>query len=1132
MARTNAERLDELTAKVDGIITHLETLTTIPLPTPTPTPPPQPPPPPQHLPRMKLDVPKFDGTDAMGWIFNISQFFDYHQTPEDERLTVASFYMDGPALSWYQSMHRNNQIHTWFSFLQALEMRFAPSYYDEPSSALFKLTQKTSVNTYLNEFERLANRIALRPLTLPQAMTLAKLQEDKIEDRRRLFKTKHQPSTIINNTSHSSSNIPLLPTPKSPNKVNFRKLSSEEMPDRRQKGLCYNCDETFTRQHKCKGRFFLLIADNDTDLEDPPTPPSTIDTSPPTSPPAIIDPSEAQISFHAMSGTNVPTIIRIPGHLANHPVTVLIDGGSTHNFIQTRLAKFLGLPSNPANTLKVMVGNGSILNCYGLCASTPLTLHKEKFEVDLYTLPLCGADVVLGVHWLQSIGPVLMDYTSLSLSYTLNNKTITLSGNPPSKPNGYATIALPLTSLLRKDAFNWTEAASQAFIALKSAMTHAPTFALPDFSQPFVLETDASGLAMGAVLMQDHHPIAFFSKPFCTRLRRSSTYIRELHAITTIVKKWRQYLLGHPFIIYTDHQSLKELLTQAVQTPEQQIYLAKLMGYEYSIQYKTGKSNVVADALSRLPETTSSMTLSLTMPNFIFLEHLKLALAACEPFNTLFNNIQTNPYSFPYYKIHNGLILFQNRIWLDFSMPFRLTILEDFHASPVGGHMGITKTLARLQANFDWANMHKDVQTFISQCSVCQQVKYETRKTPGLLHPLPIPTAIWEDLSLDFITGLPKSQTYTTILVVVDRFSKGIHLAPLHPNYTAHNVATIFFDTTCKLHGIPRSLVSDRDPLFISKFWKELFALCGTKLRMSTSYHPETDGQTEVINRVLEQYLRSSVHHKPSLWAKFLPLAEWAYNTSKHSSTGFSRFHLTYGKEPPSIPQYLQGSSPVEAVDTWLKTRQALIIKLRQNLLKTQEKMKFYANKNRRPVTFDVGQFVYVRLRPYRQTSVTAQTYSKLTKRFYGPYRVLDKIGPLAYRLELPPTSKIHLVFHCSLLKLHKGPLPLSASLPPNAVDHQSLIEPLTILAHKIDASTNPLTPMVLVQWSGLPLEDTSWEPWDTLQRTYHLEDKVPFPDEGNVSTSTTEAAGPSTTIAQSKPKRITIKPARFKDYA
>jgi hypothetical protein len=215
---------------------------------------------------------------------------------------------------------------------------------------------------------------------------------------------------------------------------------------------------------------------------------------------------------------------------------------------------------------------------------------------------------------------------------------------------GYASIALPLTSLLRKDAFHWTDIASQAFNNLKTAMTQAPTLSLPDFSKPFILETDASGLAMGAVLMQNSHPIAFFSKPFCPRLWRSSTYIRELHAITIAVKKWRQYLLGHPFIIFTDHQSLKELLIQVVQTPEQQVYLAKLMGYDYSIQYKSGKTNVVADALSRLPETLSGMILFLSMPNFIFLEHLKLALAACEPFKTLLTTIQTNPSSVPNYK--------------------------------------------------------------------------------------------------------------------------------------------------------------------------------------------------------------------------------------------------------------------------------------------------------------------------------------------------------------------------------------------------------------------------------------------------------------------------------------------------
>ncbi|PNX98954.1 retrotransposon-related protein, partial [Trifolium pratense] len=957
MARTNAERLDDLTDKVDAIIAQLTTLATqppTPTPSPTPTPPPPPPPHIHTIPRMKLDVPKFDGSDAMGWIFKISQFFDYHQTPEEERLTVASFYMEGQALSWFQWMHRNNQLNTWFGFLQALETRFAPSFYDEPSSALFKLVQRSSVNNYLTEFERLANRIvglpqpfllscfisglspeirrevqALRPVTLCQATALAKLQEDKIDDRRRLFKSKNSTSTLNPTPIASSSAPPLLPTPKPNNKVNFRKLSPEEMATRREKGLCYNCDETFTPLHKCRGRFFLLVADDDCDPDDIPDPPPDIDPTPP--PPTLptTEPSEAQISFHAMSGSADPATIRISGFLANHPVTVLIDGGSTHNFIQTRLAKFLDLPSNPTPNLKVMVGNGSILSCPSFCSSVPLTLQKETFTVDFYTLPLCGADVVLGVPWLRSIGPVLMDYTSLSLSYTHNNKTITLSGNSPTRPNtisahqlkrcvqtnsaselfhiralptspdptpplhlthkkpeiqtlllqfptlfhepkhlppsrpsdhritllpnskpvnvrpyrypyfqkneierqihtmlstnliqpsrssfsspvllvkkkdgswrfcvdyralnsltlrdrfpmptidelldelggaswfskldlrqgfhqirmhpddvsktafrthqghyefrvmpfglcnapstfqsamnelfrpylrkfvivffddilvysptltdhlshleqvfhklvtgefflkfskclfaqqtleylghmvsstgvfpepskiqaildwprpktitelrgflgltgfyrkfikGYASIALPLTSLLRKDAFIWNDLSTQAFQTLKTAMTQAPTLALPDFSKPFILETDASGLAMGAVLMQASHPIAFFSKPFCPRLRRSSTYIRELHAITTAVKKWRQYLLGHPFVIYTDHQSLKELITQAVQTPEQQVYLAKLMGYDYSIQYKSGKTNVVADALSRLPEKTS-----------------------------------------------------------------------------------------------------------------------------------------------------------------------------------------------------------------------------------------------------------------------------------------------------------------------------------------------------------------------------------------------------------------------------------------------------------------------------------------------------------------------------------------------
>lgn len=163
----------------------------------------------------------------------------------------------------------------------------------------------------------------------------------------------------------------------------------------------------------------------------------------------------------------------------------------------------------------------------------------------------------------------------------------------------YATVAAPLTQLLKKDSFIWSTEAEQAFIRPKQAMTESPVLALPNFEETFILETDASGLGMGAVLIQQGHPICYFSKKFCPKLLISSTYVRELHAITAAVKKWRTYLLGRKFIIHTDQRSLKELMTQVIQTPEQQHYLAKLLGFTYEIVYKPGPSNWVADALSR-----------------------------------------------------------------------------------------------------------------------------------------------------------------------------------------------------------------------------------------------------------------------------------------------------------------------------------------------------------------------------------------------------------------------------------------------------------------------------------------------------------------------------------------------------
>jgi hypothetical protein len=228
---------------------------------------------------------------------------------------------------------------------------------------------------------------------------------------------------------------------------------------------------------------------------------------------------------------------------------------------------------------------------------------------------------------------------------------------------------------------------------------------------------------------------------------------------------------------------------------------------------------------------------------------------------------------------------------------------------------------------------------------------------------------------------------------------------------------------------------------------------------MSTAYYPETDGQTEVLNRSLEQYLRAFVHHKPSLWLTFLPLAERSYNTTKHSATGYSPFYVVYGKEQATIPQYVFGTSRIEAVDSMLAERQNFLLFLRRKLLKAQSLMKEIADKKRRPVEFNVGDFVYLKLRPYRQCSPTLASYNKLSKRYFGPYKIQQKIGPIAYKLDLPSNSKLHPVFHCSLLKLHQGDTPTShAELPPSTVDHQPIIEPLAILYTKMDATTDPPT--------------------------------------------------------------------------
>jgi hypothetical protein len=246
----------------------------------------------------------------------------------------------------------------------------------------------------------------------------------------------------------------------------------------------------------------------------------------------------------------------------------------------------------------------------------------------------------------------------------------------------------------------------------------------------------------------------------------------------------------------------------------------------------------------------------------------------------MIQQLKANSLVSPGYSWHNDKLWYKGHLYLSKQPQLKSTMLSELHANPTVVHSGFTKTYDRVRCSFFWDGMKKDVRTFVAECDVCQRNKGEAIKPPGTLQPLLIPPAIWRDISMDFSVGLPKSRNKSVIMVVVDRLSKYAHFCALKHPFTTSTVAQLFMDQIFKLHGMPHSIVSDRDPTFTSNFWQELFRIQGTQLHVNTAYHPHTDGQTEVVNKCLENYLRWFSSERKNKWAQWLPLVEWWYTTS------------------------------------------------------------------------------------------------------------------------------------------------------------------------------------------------------------------------------------------------------------
>ncbi|GJT52693.1 reverse transcriptase [Tanacetum coccineum] len=993
----------------------------------------------------KLEFSKFNGEDVQGWLYKVHQFFKIDHIKDDShKIRLVSMYMFDKALNWHkQFVRRFGENVGWDKYEREIKIRF-DSVYEDPMMELKNLKQTTTVQVYHDLFKALMNKVELtesyaislfigglkdeigmavrmfKPTKLTDVYCLAKMQEQTI---------------VVSKSRHAPLLLPLRPALLAQMLTRMEVIGTDVEEDGdlllSEEGVVNTFHSlenlsldvsvangnVMTSIYKCKGFTWVFQGVTYT----------------------------ADVMILPLGGCDIVLGIQWLATLGSIQWNFKTVSGRGKN-----IAELLAMSVcvYPATLLKMEI-NGSVpesiakvLKAYESVFEVPKGLPPKRSHD--HTIPLIPNTSPINIRPYRH-PPNQKDAMELMVKELLDSVVIRNSQTHFSshivmvkKKDGSWRMCIDYRQLNKhtvKDKFP-----IPVIEELIDELSRAKVFSKLDLRSSKSLQDHVQYLDQVLAVMRTHSLFAKLSK--CTFVTNMVEYLGHIISdkgistdsskiqamqdwpIPQNIKQLRGFLEAH--------KSFSILKQAMLQTP-----VLALLDFQKTFVVETDASGKGGTELNSLILTSIASDL---------LQQVKDSWTNDSVLQVIIQQLKDKSYVGDKYSWVDGILRRKDKIVVGNVVQLRNNIIKYYHSDATCAHSGTTVTVHRLKSLFYWKGKHKMVKQFIRECDTCQRQKPDIAAYLGYLQTLPIPNKTWSSISMDFIKGLPSSQDKTVVMVIVDRLSKYAHFMALQHPFTASTIAQVFLDNVYKLHVLPESIISDRDKVLLSHFWQSLFKVLKVQLKLSNAYHPQTDGQTEVVNRCLECYLRCMTSEKPTKWVQWLALVKFWYNTNFHTAIQTTSFEAMYGQKPLIHAPYMPGESVVETVDRTLKAREQALSLIKFHLARAQDRMRSLANKHK-------------------------------------TYKVID-IDTVAYKLDLPDNSQVRHVFHVSQLKLCKGSANKMGMLPHCGPNGLLTAEPIAILDRRMKKVNNRVAVYVLVKWSNHTDEDATWELYsDLLQR-------------------------------------------------